>query len=202
MNEHFSNFIVLYQNKLLTKKKVMKKSLLTVFFFLAALFPTFAQMEVNEDVPIETLTLKKGNIPPAILKAADEIFKGNTQVQWGVFPYELKDYGWVVNKEYDSPIDHYEILMKTKDGTDVFAVFESTGELIRYRSVNKNAAIPAKVLAAVAKTQYKDWKVVGGSEVVKNNQKKVVEHYTVKLENGTQKKNLYYTVNGEMLTNK
>ena len=95
------------------------------------MFPVMAQDLNSEAVPEESLTLKKGNIPPAVLKAADQLFQGNTQVAWGVFPYELKDYGWVVNKDYNDPIDHYEIQFKAKDGSDVFAVFESTGELIR-----------------------------------------------------------------------
>ena len=131
----------------------MKKSIISLIFFLIAFFPSFAQELMNEEVPEESLTLKKGNIPPAVLKAAEQIFKGNTQVEWGVFPYELKNYGWVVNKEYNEPIDHYEVHMKTKDGTDVYAVFESTGELIRYRTINKNAAIPVTILNAIAKTR-------------------------------------------------
>ena len=180
----------------------MKKSVISIMFFLVALFPAFAQQEINEEVPIESLTLKKGNLPPAVIKAADEIFKEHAQVQWGVFPYELKDYGWVVNKDYNEPIDHYEVHMKTNNGLDVYAIFESTGELIRYKTINKNASIPAAVAKAIAKTDYKDWKVTGGTEVIKDNQKKVIEHYSVKLEKGNQKKTLYYTLKGEALTNR
>lgn len=180
----------------------MKKSLFSLIFFLVAFFPLVAQESMNEEVPEGSLTLKKGNIPPAVLKSAEEIFKEHTQVKWGVFPYELKDYGWVVNKDYNEPIDHYEVFMKTKDGTDVDAVFESTGELIRYKTVNKNAAVPLAIMNAIAKSPYKDWKVVKGVEKITNNQKKVVEHYTVKVEKGNQKKNLYYTLNGDLLTNK
>jgi hypothetical protein len=180
----------------------MKKFLISSVFFLAVFFPLVAQELISEDLPQETLTLKKGNLPPAVLKAAEELFKGNTQVQWGVFPYELKDYGWVVNKDYNEPIDHYEISMKAKDGSDVYAVFEANGELIRYRMVHKSEALPAKVLNAIAKTEYKDWKLVGGTEIVKSNQKKIVDHYIVKMENGNKKKNLYYTFNGDMLINK
>jgi hypothetical protein len=61
--------------------------------------------------------------------------------------------------------------MKTKDGDDVFAVFESNGDLIRYRMVHKNEALPANILNAIAKTEYKDWKLVGGTEIVKANRK-------------------------------
>jgi len=178
----------------------MKRSVFLLMFFLVATFSGFAQ-QVSEEVPVETLTLKKGNLPPAVIKSAEELFKGNTQVQWGSFPYELKDYGWVVNKDYDSPIDHYEIHLKTKDGNDVYAVFESTGEMIRYRMTNKKAPLPASILSAIAKTEYKDWKLLGDSEVIKSNQKKIVEHYAVKLEKGNQKKTLYYTMKGDMLMN-
>jgi len=179
----------------------MKKLLFSLMFFMAAYFPIFAQ-GVSEEVPVENLTLKKGNIPPAVIKAADELFKGSTQIKWGAFPYELKDYGWVVNKDYNEPIDHYEINLKSSTGADIFAVFESTGELIRYRMVEKNSPIPQSIQKAIAKTEYKDWKIIGDTESVTSNQKKVVDHYIVKLEKGNQKKTLYYTLKGEGLTNK
>jgi hypothetical protein len=180
----------------------MKKFLISSVFFLVAFFPLVAQELISEEVPEEFLTLKKGNLPPNVIKAAEELFKGNTQIKWGVFPYELKDYGWVVNKDNNEPIDRYEISMKAKDGSDVFAVFEANGELIRYRMVHKDEALPSKVLNAIAKTEYKDWKLVGETEVVKSNQKKIVDHYIVKMKNGNKKKNLYYSFNGDMLMNK
>jgi hypothetical protein len=179
----------------------MKKLMFSLMFFLVAYFPIFAQ-GVSEEVPVESLTLKKGNLPPAVIKAADELFKGSTQIKWGVFPYELKDYGWVVNKDYNDPIDHYEINLKTTKGADIYAVFESTGELIRYRMIDKNTALPQSIQNAIAKTEYKDWKITGDTEIITSNQKKVAEHYTVRLEKGNQKKTLYYTLKGEGLTNK
>lgn len=181
----------------------MKRLFLSAVLILSVLLPIAAQpAEASEEVPMDFLVLKKGNIPPAVLKAAEDIFKEHTQVQWGVFPYQLKNYGWVVDKDYNEPIDHYEIHMKTKDGVDVFAVFESTGQLISYKTVDKNAALPETILQAIAKTPYKDWTVLKGTEVVTNKQKNVVEHYTVKLENGKQKKTLYYTLKGEQLTDR
>lgn len=176
----------------------MKKLVVFFMFFLTAIFPVLAQDEVQ----VESLTLKKGNIPPAVIKAADEMFKGSTQIKWGSFPFELKDYGWEVNSDYNEPIDHYEIFMKAADGSDVYAVFESTGELIRYRSINKNAALPSAILKAIEKSEYKDWKIAGDTEKIRDNQKKIVEHYAVKLEKGGQKKTLYYTLDGNLLTNK
>jgi hypothetical protein len=179
----------------------MKKSLFLLMMFLVFIFPVIAQ-EDSEQVPEEILTLKQGNIPPQILKSAEQLFQGSTQVKWGVFPYELKDYGWVVNKEYNEPIDHYEIQLKAKDGSDVDAVFESTGQLIRYNLVKKNAPVPASVLGSIKNSPYKDWKIIGDIMLVSNNQKRVVDHYVVKVENGNKKKTLFYTVKGEALANK
>jgi hypothetical protein len=181
----------------------MKKLIFSLSFLLVTFFPLIAQVTTeSEQVPQETLILKKGNIPPAVAKMAEDLFKEHSQVQWGVFPYELKNYGWVVNNEYNEPINHYEIHMKTNNGVDVFAVFESTGELISYRTIDKNASIPESIVQAIAKTEYKDWKVAKGTEIITNKQKNVVEHYAVKLEKGNQKKTLYYTIKGEVLTNK
>ena len=180
----------------------MKKLLFLASAFLVLTFPILAQDLVSEEVPTEFLTLKKGNIPPAVIKAAEQLFEGNTQIAWGFFPYELKNYGWVVNKEYNEPIDHYEIQFKGKDGSDIFAVFESTGEFISSRVVNKKAPVPPDIMRSIEKSNYKDWKIIGDVMLIKNNQKKTVEHYAVKLEKGNMKKTLYFTKKGEVLTNK
>jgi hypothetical protein len=179
----------------------MKKMTLLLSLFLVIFFPVIAQ-DVKEVVPEESLTLKKGNIPPQILKAADELFKGSSQIAWGVFPYELKDYGWVVNTEYNEPIDHYEIHLKTADGSDAYVVFESTGELIRYKLIKKNSPVPQAIMKSIESGPYKDWKVNGDVMLIRNNQKKIVEHYTVNLVNGNMKKTLYFTTKGDAVMNK
>lgn len=180
----------------------MKKLSFAFIVLLAFFMPVKAQQEDTDVEPVESLTLKKGNIPPAIMKTVEEIFKETQQVAWGVFPYQLKDYGWIVDKDYNEPIDHYEIYVKAHDGTDIYALFESTGELIRYKSVNKNAAVPEIILNAIQKTPYKDWKIEKGTELITDVQKKIVEHFTVRLTNGTKKKVLYFTKTGQELVNK
>jgi hypothetical protein len=181
---------------------MMKRLLFLLLGFLVLSFPILAQGLVSDEGPAEYLMLKKGNIPPQVLKAAEQLFEGNTQVAWGVFPYELKNYGWEVNKDYNEPIEHYEIQFKSKDGSDIYAVFESTGELISSRIVNKNAPVPQAVVKALEKSEYKDWKIAGDVELIKNTQKKVVEHYAVKLTKGNMKKTLYFTTKGDLLANK
>jgi len=181
----------------------MKTIFVSAFLMLAAVSPILAQdLELKEELPVESLTMKKGNMPPAVLKSADQLFKGNTQVKWGVFPYQLKDFGWVVDNNYNEPIDHYEVYMKTTDGSNVYAVFESTGELISSRTISKNIALPTSVRNAIDKSGYKGWQISGDTEIIKSSQKKVVDHYVVRLTNGDKKKTLYFTTNGEKLENK
>jgi hypothetical protein len=179
----------------------MKKLILFLISSLILFFPVIAQ-EVTEEVPEEVFTLKRGNIPQAVLKTADEFFKGATQIKWGVFPNELKSYGWVKNKNYNEPIDHYEITMNSSNGSTVDAVFESTGELIRYRTVTKNVPPPSVIMKAIINSPYKDWTIIKDTEIIKDYQNKIAEHYAVKLEKGNQKKTLYYTMDGNLLTNK
>jgi hypothetical protein len=179
----------------------MKRSFFLVMMILGLSYTMLAQ-SLKEEEPVESLSLRKGNIPPAVQKAADELFHGNTQIAWGSFPYELKDYGWSVNSDYDDPIDHYEIQLKSKDGSDIFAVFESTGELIKCKIINKNAPMPSQIINSLAKSEFKDWKVVGDVMQIKSTQKKVDEHYAVKIEKDKIRKTLYYSPQGVLLTNK
>jgi hypothetical protein len=179
----------------------MKKFLFSILTCLAFAFPVLAQV-ASDEITDQPLTFKKGEIPAAVQKTADELFKGTPQVAWGVFPYEFKDYGWSVDKNFNGPIDHYEVQYKASDGSEIYAVFESTGELIRCRIVNKNATLPPEILKSIAASQYKDWKVAGKTEKIEESQRKIVEHYIVRLENGNMKKTLYFTSKGGMLSNK
>jgi|WetSurMetagenome_2_1015567.scaffolds.fasta_scaffold00166_29 hypothetical protein len=177
----------------------MKKLLFLLMALLAFSFLVPAQGQ-NEEEPIESLTLKKGNIPAPVLKSAEELFKGNTQVAWGSFPYELKEFGWSVNNEYNEPIDHYEIKFKATDGSDIFAIFESTGELIKCKIVNKNAPVPKAIILAVQKSEYKDWKIIGDVMQIKSSQNKVDEHFAVKIAKDKMKKTLIYSPKGDLMT--
>lgn len=176
----------------------MKKLVSFLTAMLVFTFPIMAQA-LKEGEPVETFTLNKGNIPAPVLKSAQELFQGNTKVTWGTFPYELKDYGWSANKDYKGPIDHYEIQFKAKDGSDIYAVFEATGELIKCKIVNKDSPVPKQIVFAIANSIYKDWKIIGNVMQIKSTQKKVDEHYAVKVEKDSKKKTLYFTPNGDLL---
>lgn len=179
----------------------MKKTLFVLMTMLMFAFPALAQNDESEDVPMQILVLKKGNIPEPVLKTAEKLYSEDIQVKWGSLPDKLKNEGWLEYKD-KKPIDRYEILFKSKEGASVDAVFASTGDLISYREVNKNAALPLDVVKAIDKSSYKGWNILSDSEVVTDRQNSIVEHFKVRLENGKQKKTLNFTREGNLLLNK
>ena len=177
----------------------MKSALFVVTVLLGITLPVIAQSYYDE-TPVESLILKKGNIPAPVLKSAEQLFKGNTQVSWGAFPSELKDYGWSVNNDYNEPIDHYEIQFKANDGSDIYAVFESNGALIKCKIINREAVVPEKIRISLEKSQYKDWKIAGDIMQIKSTRKKIAEHYTVNVKKDNMTKSLYFSREGTLLS--
>jgi hypothetical protein len=179
----------------------MKKTLFVLATMLMFAFPALAQSDESEQVPMQILVLKKGNIPEPVLKTAEKLYSEDIQVKWGTLPEKLKNDGWLVEKDR-MPIDHYEMLFKSKNGASVDAVFASTGDLISYREVNKSAGLPLDIVKEIQKSPYSKWNILSDSEVVTDRQNKIVEHFKVRMENGKQKKTLNFTREGNLLLNK
>lgn len=177
----------------------MRKLLASLMGFSGFLFPLFAQVDHDyrdkDVVPVESLTLTKDQIPSAVIKAVDTDFTNETPLTWGRFPYALENYGWVVKQ--DAPyekLDHYEIYIKSKDGGDIFAVYTPDGTILHSRSLYKDIALPVPVEEALAKSQYKDWKIVGDKEIIKyfKDKTNVEEHFRITVEKNNQKRSISF----------
>lgn len=177
----------------------MKRLVISLFALSGFLFPLLAQVDhdqrENEIIPVEALTLKKDQIPAAIVKAVETEFASGSAFKWGKFPYVLEKYGWVVAQDAKSEKpDRYEVNITTKDGSNVFAVYAPDGTIIQSRVIRKNAALPFNVTQALAKSQYKDWTVVGDKELIKyfNTKNDVEEHYRVTVQKNNVKKTVSF----------
>jgi hypothetical protein len=180
----------------------MKKLIISIIASTGFFFPLLAQVDhdqaENEIVPVESLTLKKEQIPPAIVKAVNTDFANEEAFRWGKFPYVLEKHGWIVAKtESNVKPDFYEVNIKAHDGSDIFAVYSPDGTIIQSRTIRKNAALPPSVLKALENSQYKGWDVVGDREIIKyyNSKNNVEEHFRITVEKNNVKKTISFNYN-------
>jgi hypothetical protein len=173
----------------------MKKLIVSLIAIAGIILPLRAQVDHDqngdETFPRESLVLKKDQIPANIVNAVNNDFANGEAFRWGKFPFVLEKYGFVIAKgtENQKP-DYYEVNIKTKDGSDIYAVYSSDGTIIQSKTIRKNAALPLSVTQSLAKSQYKDWTIVGDKELIKyyNSKKDVEEHFRVTLEKNNVKK--------------
>jgi hypothetical protein len=183
----------------------MKKLIVSILIFSGILFPLLAQVDhdynVNDRVPVVNTTIAKDQVPAVVLKTAQSQFDLSKPATWSKFPYALKEYGWVYDAAAsDIKLDRYEVSMKTKEGHDLWAVYTSKGELVESREASNDVAIPANVQAELAKSQYKDWKVVGDKEIIKyfhdHDNSSVEQHFRVTVEKDNVKRSISFNFQG------
>jgi hypothetical protein len=183
----------------------MKKLLVSVLAFFGLLFPLLAQVDhdynVNDRVPLVNATITKEQVPAEVLKAATRQFDLDNPASWSKFPYALKEYGWVYDVgASDIKLDHYEVSLKNKEGHDLWAVYTADGQLIESREASKDVAMPSNVQLALAKSEYKDWKVVGDKEIIRyyhdKDNSSVEQHFRVTVEKDNVKRTISFNFQG------
>jgi hypothetical protein len=184
----------------------MKKSILSLLLMFIMVFPVISQVENTEDaeVPIEEITLKKDMIPAQVQQAVSKDFTYGEPVQWSNFPYLFKEYGWtaIKNEATTEKPDRYAVILKSKKGGNLYAVYSADGTLLRSREILKNGPLPKAVENALLNSEFKDWKVDADKELIQDYSKKVVKHYVVKVEKDNKKRLLYFDEQGNILKNK
>jgi len=171
----------------------MKKLLFAFSALVAMVYSLPAQVAHDYSAfdrePVITATLTKDQVPPAVLNAVSVQFDKSNPVTWSKFPYALKEYGWVYDIGAENlNLDHYQVVMKTNKGNDLWAVYTNQGELVETREVSSNTAVPPSVMENFLKSQYKDWKIVGNKEIIRFyhdhslERSKVEQHFRITVE--------------------
>jgi len=185
----------------------MKKSVSFGFIMIACIFPFFAQdenIEQTEIVPIEQITLKENQIPKTLVNSVTKDFSEGKPIEWQNFPFIFKKYGWVIEDtaNYTLKPEYFYVLIKAKDGSKLNAVYSPDGKLIRSREILRTAPLPTEIAATLAKSEYKDWEVVGDKERITDYSANISRHYVIKIRKNKKTKVLYFDVKGNMLKNK
>jgi hypothetical protein len=177
----------------------MKKLFISGLALIAFVLPSIAQVDhdynSNDLVPVVDATLTKNQIPAAVLKEASTQFDLSKPQTWAKFPFALKEYGWVYDKgASEVKPDRYEVNLKTLNGSDLSAVYSADGKLIETREMSVNVPIPASVKESLAKSQYKDWEVVGSKEVIRyyHDKNSVEQHFRVTVQKDNVKRSISF----------
>ena len=183
----------------------MKKLLISILALSGFMFPLLAQVDhdfsQNDRIPLINAKITKEQVPAAVIKAAETRFDMSDKGTWSKFPYALKEYGWVYDVgASDIKLDRYEVNMTTKDGHDLWAVYTAKGELVESREASSNIAMPANVIDALSKSQYKDWKVVGDKEIIRfyhdHDNSSVEQHFRVTVQKDNVKRSISFNFQG------
>ncbi len=179
----------------------MKKLLITFLVFTGFVLPLLAQIDhdynPNDRVPVANVTITKEQVPAAVIKAFNTQFDKNNPLTWSKFPFALKEYGWVYDVgASDLQLNRYEVTMKTNTGNELWAVYDPNGNLVETREMSTNIPVPQSVQESLAKSQYKDWTVVGNKEIIKyyhdGNFKSVEQHFRVTVEKDKVKRSISF----------
>jgi hypothetical protein len=169
----------------------MKKLLVSVLALSGFLFPLLAQVDhdynPNDLVPVVNATITKDQVPAAVVKAVNTQFDKSNPLTWSKFPFALKEYGWVYDMgASDIKLNRYEVTMKVNGGNDLCAVYAANGDLIETREMSTNVPVPASVMTALSKSQYKDWTIVGNKEIIRyfhdHDKSSVEQHFRLTVE--------------------
>jgi hypothetical protein len=183
----------------------MKKLLISILALAGFLFPLAGQIDhdfsQNDQIPLMNAKITKEQVPAAVLKSAQTQFDMSNSGTWSKFPYALKEYGWVYDIGASGiKLDRYEVTMKTKEGNDLWAVYTAKGELVESREASSNIPMPANVIEALSKSQYKDWKVVGDKEIIRfyhdHDMNSVEQHFRVTVEKDNVKRSISFNFQG------
>jgi hypothetical protein len=180
---------------------IMRKLLFSVLALCGFIFPLLAQVDhdynPNDRVPVVNTTITKEQVPAAVLKAVNTQFDKNNVLTWSKFPFALKEYGWVYDQgASDIKLNRYEVTMRTSTGDELWAVYGADGVLVETREEMKNGVIPGTVMESLAKSQYKDWAVVGDKEIIRyyhdRDNTSVEQHYRVTVQKDNVKRSISF----------
>jgi hypothetical protein len=148
----------------------MKKMLLSLIALLACV-PIITSQEYgvisSEKVTLFTAEIPTDEIPLSVKKAVSVRFNKDDPRTWSRFPFTFREYGCVYEAGADGEMPmQYEVRMKTTKGDYMWGTYAADGDLIQTREKSRNIAIPHYILEALAKSDYRDWKIVGNKEII------------------------------------
>jgi hypothetical protein len=161
----------------------MKKLIVKSMLLLGILIPVQAQNEflIADQQPVIKASIPASQLPSEVLETVSIKFDRSNPGTWSKFPLAMADFGWVYDMgNENSPLEHFEVKLRTTREADYWAKYTKAGELIESREETKNAVIPTEIMKEFKSGDFGDWKIIESNEIVRFNHDPVFRTADVK----------------------
>ena len=178
----------------------MKKYFLAQLFLFLVPFLAFAQ-----DIVIKgTKPVDKKYTPQEVIDSLQKTFPNAESVKYFKANAAVTQKGWAVTKEDElmsnSGVDYYTISFD-QEGLKYYGLYDEHGNLLEYKVQQKMDKLPDNVVASLKSMSkdYPGYKVVSKDFYMTKNYSKSKDYYQITASNGKQKKEFFYSPEGELL---
>ena len=183
-----------------TKYLTIVSAFILVLFLAASSFGQAPMKSVIEGGK-KPVKIELAKVPTGVTESFYREYPVPTYQWWYGHPGFANDYEWYGYDPYfyESEYPEYYIVEFEKDKVAQKAVYSKAGKKIAVHKKIKTS-LPTDVTAALAKTEYKLWKVaVEKEEIFKDGDNDVLKVYKIIVEKGKKIHTLYYRADGTLL---
>jgi hypothetical protein len=169
---------------------------------LAILFLPF--LSYTQDLVIKgTKPITKQYTPQEVLDSLQKTFPNAQAVQYYKEDAATAQKGWAITSEDElghSDVEYYTISFK-QEGLQYYGLYDQHGTLLEYKFEQKMDNLPEKVATSLKalSNDYPGYKVVSKTYYMTKNNNKSKEYYQVTASNGKQKKEVFYSADGDFI---
>src|SRR5688572_28061363 len=178
----------------------MKKYLLVQLAILLLHLLSFTQ-----DLVIKgTKEITKQYTPQQVIDSLQKTFPNAQSVKYYKGDAEATKKGWAVSKEDEldpsAAIDYYTISFK-QEGLQYYGLYDQEGTLLEYKIQQKMDQLPEKVVTSLKSLSkdYPGYKVVSKDFYMVKKNNKAKEYFQVTAMKGNEKKEVFYSPEGELI---
>ena len=177
----------------------MKKYLIAQLIILFLPFLSYSQ-----DLVIKgTKPVTKQYTPQEVLDSLQKTFPNAQSVTYYKADAATAQKGWAVTTDdalEHTDVEYYTISFK-QDGLQYYGLYDEHGNLVEYKFEQRMDSLPDKVVTSLKalSNDYPGYKVVNKTYYMTKNNSKSKEYYQVTASNGKEKKQVYYSQDGDFI---
>ena len=161
-------------------------------------------LSYTQDLVIKgTKPVSKQYTPHEVIDSLQKTFPNAQSVQYYKGDAATAQKGWAVTTEDElehTDVDYYTISFK-QEGLQYYGLYDQHGTLLEYKIEQKMDSLPEKVVTSLKalSNDYPGYKVVNKTYYMTKNNSNSKEYYQITASNGKQKKQVFYSQDGDFI---